>query len=423
MGCGLSTPGSRKRHFDETQREGSRGGEPMTVHPYSSVNLRPGVKSSVPSTKSSVSSGKQSTGGIRKSDISRPIYIDWTESDFASDSGTIRSNRQTMTTMTTMTTSTYSARSTIPSMSSVSSFDDTPIKFDLKGIRLLWSLTYRGIEIVVDPQPVAPPRPQLVTVKKADLKRTLTSPEQKPAQVAPVPNRALSDPDLYKDTDFSTFTEPQATPRKGPKDLPKLHSVMPRLPSIDEGAFEPFTSSLLVSVLSTPRTSVTLTESPTSEPESKTSRLSVTTVATSNYSDDDDDEKRNQFVDLPLQFHPEPGPAKPSIEQTIVCGLPCADSHRAQELQYTLDVLTGSRARKVDEDAWKLEEKIKEKKFAGGAVKPTVGKQPVKPSGLVAKFAGAKERKKMEMQLLKRFEGKKGNAAPPQEQRPRRKIL
>jgi len=144
MGCGLSTSGSRKRHFDEIQREGSRAGEPLARYPYSSVNVRPGFKSSVSSTKNSVSSGKQSRGEIRKSDISRPIYIDWTESDFASDSGTMRSNRQTATTMTTMTTSSYSTRSTIPSMSSVSSFDDTPIKFDLKGIPFLWNLTYGG---------------------------------------------------------------------------------------------------------------------------------------------------------------------------------------------------------------------------------------------------------------------------------------
>jgi len=275
----------------------------------------------------------------------------------------------------------------------------------------------------VDPQPVAPLRPQLVTLKKTDLQRALTSPEQKPARAAPVPNRAVSDSNLYKNTDFSTFTESQANPPKRPKDLPKLRSVMPRLPAIDEGALEPFRSSLLVSALSSPRTSVTLTDSPVSSPESKTSRLSVTTVATSNYSDDDDDEKRNQFVDLPLQFHPDPEPAKPPIEQKIVCGLPCADAHREQELQYTLDVLTGSRSRRVDEDAWKLEEKIKEKKLGGSVPKQNATRQPVKPSGLVAKFAGAKERKKMEMQLLKRFEGKKGNAGAPQEQRPRRRIL
>jgi len=131
MGCGLSTPGSKKRYFDETHREDSRAVEPARVHPYSSVNVRPGFKSPVPSAKSSISSGKQSRGEIRKSDISRPIYIDWTESDFASDGGTIQSRRQTTTTVT---SSTYSTRSTIPSMSSISSFDDTPIKFDLKGI-------------------------------------------------------------------------------------------------------------------------------------------------------------------------------------------------------------------------------------------------------------------------------------------------
>jgi hypothetical protein len=274
-------------------------------------------------------------------------------------------------------------------------------------------------EIVVERRSVSPARrsespprrPQLITVKKADLSRSMTMPDYKPARVPPhgVGVRAVSQPDLAKDK-LPAISD---IPVKNPKDLPKLRSTTPRLPSIDESALEPFRDTFLISSsqLSSPSDS----ESPSSD--SKDSRLSITTIATSLYSQDGDDPTRKESMELPLHFHP--GSDGRRSEDTIVCGLPCTDPHRAQELQYTLDVLTGECPRRIDEEAIAMEAKIMGKKLSSnGGAKKAAPAQSVKPSGLAGMFAGTKERKKMEMQLLKRFEGKK-TAAPKQ----KRKIL
>lgn len=269
-------------------------------------------------------------------------------------------------------------------------------------------------EIVVERRSVSPPRssespgrPQLVTVKKQDLNRSLTMPVYKPTGVPPVAAPYhLSESDLPKDA----VPDIPQIPAKHPKDLPKLRAPFLRLPSIDESAFEPFRQNFRKSKsqLSSPSD----TESPTSD--TKDSRLSITTVATSLYSPEDDGPMPTDSMELPLHFHPDS-----DGEDTIVCGLPCTDPHRAQELQYTLDVLTGECPRRIDEEAIAMQDIIMGKKLGSNvAVKRAPVPQPVKPSGLVGMFAGAKERKKMEMQLLRRFKGEKTTA-----QRQKRKIL
>jgi hypothetical protein len=283
-----------------------------------------------------------------------------------------------------------------------------------------------------------PFHPQLVNIKKTGtvLQRSMTTTEYKPVDTAPTPSeqRAVSDSTLYKDTNYTADSERPTRPTKRPKDLPKLRSPTPtpRLPSINEAALEPFRGIFLSSQpVSAGTDDSTSRFSPTSPESSQVSRSSVSTVATSHYDDDgEEDEKREKSVELPLQFHPHMELGKRDSEEAdesfIVCGLPCSDAHRAHELQYTLDVLTGSRARRIDEEGLALESKLMKKKNTGAATQNAKDqKQPVKPSGLVAKFAGAKERKKMERELLKRFnsakKGKEGVAA--QEQKPRRRIL
>jgi hypothetical protein len=273
-------------------------------------------------------------------------------------------------------------------------------------------------EIVVERRSISPPRrsesssrPQLVTVKKRDLNRTLTMPDYKPTQVPPLaePYRRSGPEPLPKDK----VPDIPQIPVKHPKDLPKLRAPSPRLPSIDESALEPFRQTFRKSrsQLSSPSD----TESPTSD--TKDSRLSITTVATSLYSQEDDGPMPKESMELPLHFHP--GSEGRRSEDTIVCGLPCTDPHRAQELQYTLDVLTGECPRRIDEEAIAMQARIMGKKLGANAgAKKAPPAQPVKPSGLAGMFAGAKERKKMEMQLLKRFEGKKTTT-----KKQKRKIL
>ena len=253
----------------------------------------------------------------------------------------------------------------------------------------------------------------------------MTMPEYRPSRPAPLPghHRALSEPKFFAKDEVPDIPRIAV---KQPKDLPKLRSPAPRLPSINESALEPFRETFLRNSQGSQLSSPSDTESPTSD--TKDSRLSITTVATSLYSQDDDGIMPKESMELPLHFHP--GSDGRRSEDTIVCGLPCTDPHRAQELQYTLDVLTGECPRRLDEEAIAIQAKIMGKKLGAnsGAKKPAAQQvkpaaqspvaQPVKPSGLAGMFAGAKERKKMERQLLKRFEGKK-----PTTQKPKRKIL
>jgi hypothetical protein len=272
-------------------------------------------------------------------------------------------------------------------------------------------------EVVVERRDVSPPRrsqspgrrPQLVTVKKQDLNRSMTMPNYKPIHVPPP-----ADPYRRSGTDLPKDTVPDIPkiPAKHPKDLPKLRAPSPRLPSIDESALEPFRQ---IFQSKSSASSPSDTESPMSD--SKDSRLSITTVATSLYSQEDDGSMPKVSMELPLHFHP--GSDGRRSEDTIVCGLPCTDPHRAQELQYTLDVLTGECPRRIDEEAIAMQAKIMGKKLGSNAApKKAPAPQPVKPSGLTGMFAGTKERKKMEMQLLKRFKGEKTTV-----QKQKRKIL
>jgi hypothetical protein len=237
----------------------------------------------------------------------------------------------------------------------------------------------------------------------------MTSPDYKPIRVHPP-----ADPYRRAGADLSKDKVPDIPqiPAKHPKDLPKLRAPSPRLPAIDESALEPFRQTFQTK---SPSSSPSDTESPTSA--SKDSRLSITTVATSLYSQEDDGSMPKESMELPLHFHP--GSVGRRSQDTIVCGLPCTDPHRAQELQYTLDVLTGECPRRIDEEAIAMQARIMGKKLGSNAgPKKAPAPQPIKPSGLAGMFAGTKERKKMEMQLLKRFKGEKTMA-----QKQKRKIL
>jgi len=129
MGCGLSKP--RTNNFDDNDA-GTIAGPPFSSsRPSAETTARPATSTSVLSAKISLaSSGKRPRGEIRKSSISKPILINWSESDFASEG---EKSRPT-TCATTATNTNSSLRTSIVSRSSTSSFEVVaPIKCDLKG--------------------------------------------------------------------------------------------------------------------------------------------------------------------------------------------------------------------------------------------------------------------------------------------------